>query len=511
MKKLAVLTMILLLAARVLCAADKFNVRQFGAVGDGKTMDTAALQKAIDAAAQAGGGEVVFPAGRYLSGSLELKSRVTLRLEAGATLLGSAHRMDYRKVNFHGLVLADQQEDIGICGQGAIDGQGTALATDTENLRKKGQLPKSDESERPVLINFRDCKNVVVRDVTLRDSACWVEDYRDCENLRLENITVRSLAAYNNDGIDVDGCVHAVVRGCDIDSEDDGICLKSGDRACEDVLVENCRLRSSCNGLKFGTSSHGGFKNVLCRHLNIYDTYISAIALEIVDGGEMANVRICDIKITDCGNPLFVRLGHRNVHGEIGSVHGVTISNVTAQIPDRPAEQLNKFPVLEGWKHNTRSTLLTAAIIGLPGHPVRDVAIEDMTIVYGGIGKADRPGQPDLDSLAKVPERTSDYPEVSKFGTLPAWGFYCRHAEGIRFSNVTLRAQGSDYRPALLCDDARDLALDGVHVLSGESGGSEPVIVFNDVQGATIRNSTAPAGTTRLIKQMGNTRDVKGE
>src|SRR5208283_2144905 len=122
------------------------------------------------------------------------------------------------------------------------------------------------------------------------------------------NIKVRSLAALNNDGIDIDGCAHVAVRGCDIDSEDDGICLKSGDRACDDVMVENCRVRSSCNALKFGTSSVVGFKNVTCRNLEIYDTYSSAIALEIVDGGEMENVHISHIKITDSNNAIFVRL-----------------------------------------------------------------------------------------------------------------------------------------------------------------------------------------------------------
>jgi len=486
-------------------ASSIFDVKQYGALGNGTHSDTVALQQAIDAAAAAGGGTVTFPPGRYLSGSLDLKSHVTLRLEENATLLGSPRRVDYRRVNFHGLVLADQQVDIGICGPGAIDGQGAALAADTERLWHQGDLADAKEGERPVLINFRACTNVLVRDVTLKDSACWVEDYRDCEHLAVEHVTVRSDVAYNNDGIDIDGCVHTVVRGCNIDSEDDAICLKSGDRPCDDVLVEHCRLRSSCNGLKFGTASHGGFKNIICRSLDIYDVYISAIALEIVDGGEMENVRVSDIKIKDSNNAIFLRLGHRNVHGEIGSFHGVTISNVTAQIPNRPADQFTKFP--DYGKHNSRRTLMTAAIIGLPGHPVQDVTLQDISIVYGGIGNEPQPGQLTLDNLAKVPERTADYPEISSFGILPAWGFYCRHAEGIHFNNVILRVQNSDYRPALLCDDSRGIALDEFHV---QSAGTEPVIVLNDIHGAAIRNSPAPAGATRFIETRGSTRDVVG-
>lgn len=491
-----------------LCFADgspSFDVRQYGATGDGATMDTAALQKAIDAAAGAGGGTVVFPPGRYLSGSLDLKSHVTLELEENATLLGSPHRSDYRKVNFHGLLLADKQHDIGICGQGTIDGQGAALSADTERLWHRGTLSNAKEGERPVLINFRACTNVTVRDVTLKDSACWVEDYLNCAFLTIENIKVRSDAAYNNDGIDVDGCVHAVVRGCDIDSEDDGICLKSESQPCDDVLVENCRLRSSCNGLKFGTSSKGGFKNITCRNLTIYDTYISALALEIVDGGEMENVRISDITITGSNNPLFMRLGHRNVDGEIGSFHDVTISNVTAQIPNRPASDFDKFPP-ERHGLDKRPASLTAAIIGLPGHPVKDVTLENISIVYGGIGGKTWHG-PDLGTLVKVPEHATNYPEILSFGKLPAWGFYCRHAEGIRFTNITLRVESADYRPALLCDDAQDIALDGFHVLSA---GTEPVIVLNNVKGVTIQNSPAPADATRFLETMGNTRDVAG-
>jgi len=498
-----VMTMLVLPAAAV-GDNSAFNVRHYGATGDGTNMDTAAIQRAIDAAADAGGGTVILPPGRYLSGSLGLKSHVTLQLDKGAALLGSPHRLDYRKVNFHGLLLADQQQDITICGKGTIAGQGTLLAADTEHLWKQGKLPDAKEGQRPVLINFRNCKNVTVRDITLKDSACWVEEYRDCEHLTVENLTVRSIAALNNDGLDIDGCAHVAVRGCDIDSEDDGICLKSVDKACDDVLVENCRVRSSCNALKFGTGSSVGFKNVICRNLEIYDTYISAIALEIVDGGEMENVHISHIKITGSHNAIFVRLGHRNVNGAVGSLHGVTLSDITAEIPNMPPGRMDKFPGPDPYHH---SMLVTASVTGLPGHPVQDVTLKNITIVYGGIGSVPQPGSLRLDSLAQVPECAANYPESTMFGTLPAWGFYCRHAGGIKFDNVTLRVQGKDYRPCLLCDDVRNIELNGFHV---ESAGSEPVIVLNDVQGATIGDSAAPPGAVSFVKLMGSTRDVRG-
>jgi polygalacturonase len=315
---------------------------------------------------------------------------------------------------------------------------------------------------------------------------------------------VRTLAALTNDGLDLAGCKKVVVRGCDIDSEDDGICLKSSRRACEDILVENCRVRSSCNALKFGTASFVGFKNITCRNLAIYDTYLSAIALELVDGGVTENIRISDVKITDTSNPIFIRLGHRNSDGPIGAVRNIVISNITAEIPNRQRSAMNKFPT--AWRHRCQ-TLVTASITGLPGHPVRDVTLKNISILYGGIGSKAQTNHLHWNNLDAVPERADSYPESTMFGVLPAWGFYLRHAEGIRMENFTLRTKAADYRPALVCDDAKDLHLDGFQV---KSAGTAPVIVLRDVQGATFTNTTATSKLAPFIKTMENTREVRG-
>ena len=492
--------------------AREFDIRQYGAVGNGTTLDTAAIQQAIDAAAADGGGTVVVSQGTFLSGSIILKSHVTLRVDQGATLLGSPRRANYRRLNFHGLILADKQEEIGICGKGIIDGNGKQLVADTMRLLAEGKVrdsepenhPYASVGERPVIINFRNCRKITVRDITLRESACWVQDYVECTDLLIENITVRTLAAITNDGIDIDGCSKVVVRGCDIDAEDDGICLKSSGQVCEDVLVENCRIRSTCNALKFGTASVKGFKNITCRNLEIYDTYLSGIALEIVDGGLMENVNISKVKITDTNNPLFIRLGQRNSKSTAGVIKGVNLSDITAEIPNRPRRAMNKFP--EFWRHQC-TTLITASITGLPGHPVQDVTLRNITLVYGGIGSTPKLHHLRLDNLAAVPECVENYPESKMFGVLPAWGLYCRHAEGITFDNVTLRVSGKDYRPAIIGDDVRNLTLDGVRVLSA---GSHPVIVLKDVLGATIRNSPAPPQATRFIETLGSTQIKDG-
>jgi hypothetical protein len=478
----------LVLAANHPLAAGDFDVRSHGAVGDGKVLDTAAIQQAVDAASMAKGGRVVFPAGIYLSGSIHLKSHVKLHLEKGATLLGSTDRSQYQKLNFLALVMADAQEDIGISGKGVIDGQGKILAEAVIEPIKPGRFPDAGEAKRPVLINFRNCRDITVRDITLRESACWVQLYRDCDRVLIENITVRTMAAITNDGLDLDGCSNVVVRGCDIDSEDDAICLKSSGRLCENVLIENCRLRSTCNALKFGTASFKGFKNITVRDLEIHDTYFSGIALEIVDGGVMENVNISNVRMTTTNNPIFIRLGHRNSKGPVGAIKGVTISDVTAEIPNRRRDEMNKFPSY--WRHLC-TTLITGSITGLPGHPVRDVTLRNIAITYGGIGDKAQPDHLLLKDLEIVPECAQNYPESKMFGVLPAWGLYCRHAEGLTFENVTLKVTGTDYRAAVVFDDVRNLKLDRFHILSV---GRELPMVLNDVRGATILNSKGKKG-----------------
>jgi hypothetical protein len=227
----------------------------------------------------------------------------------------------------------------------------------------------------------------------------------------------------------------------------------------------------------------------------------------------MENVNVSHVTITNTSSAIFVRLAHRNTNGEVGSIKGVTISDVTAEIPDRPKNLMNKFPDKEHAYHPV--TLITSSITGQPGHPVRDITLENIRLIYGGIGAEPRPLVTDViqDKLlswtnpAEVPELPDTYPDAHRFGTLPAWAFYCRHAAGLKFKNVTLQVQGKDYRPALVCDDVQDLELDRFRV---ESAGSEPVIVLNDVKGALITNSVPPSGAVSFVKTTGGTQGVQG-
>ena len=485
--------------------AKDFDIRSFGARGDGQTLETRAIQKAIDAAASNKGGRVVFPPGKYLTGTIRLKNQVKLHLEKGAVLLGSTDPSHYQRLNFLALIMADGQQGIGIGGQGVIDGQGKILADDLIAPIKPGSFPDAGESKRPVILNFRNCRDVTVRDITLRESACWVQLYRDCDRVLIENIRVRTLAAITNDGLDLDGCSNVVVRGCDIDSEDDALCLKSSRRFCENILIENCRLRSSCNALKFGTASSKGFRNIRVRNLDIYDTYLSGIALQIVDGGLMENIHISNVRMNSTNNPIFIRLGHRNVDSPVGSIKGVTISDVHAVIPNRRKSEMNKFPSY--WRHLC-TTLITGSITGLPGHPVRNVMLKDVSITYGGIGDSPKPDHIRLKDLGKVPECAEKYPESKMFGVLPAWGLYCRHAENLIFDNVVLKVSGEDYRSAAVFDDIMKLKLDRFRILSS---GKEPALVLHDVRNADIHRSEGPTPGPgeAWIERWGDTKGVR--
>lgn len=452
------------------------NIREFGAVGDGVKLDTAAIQAAINrAAASPAGGMVVIPAGRFLSGTIQLKSRVRLHLEKDAVLLGSTNVRDYQRLNFLALIMANGQNDIAITGEGTIDGQGKPLAESVRESIQPGKYPTAGEGKRPVIINFRKCRNVWVQGVALRESACWVQLYRDCDRVVIERIKVRTMAAITNDGLDIDGCRDVIVRDCDIDSEDDAVCLKSSARICENVLVERCRVRSSCNALKFGTASFGGFRNIICRDLTIYDTYLSAITLQSVDGGCIEKVRISNVRITDTNNAFFIRLGHRNTKAPPGVVRDIVISDVQVDLPDRPKSEMNKFPPY--WRHMC-TTLVTSSVAGLPGHPVQDVVFRNIRMTHAGIGPEPKPGHHRLDALDQIPGCEDSYPECKIFGILPAWGFFCRHADGVTFENVTMRVLGQDYRPALVGDDVKRLRLVNFRAESAHS-----------VHGVVLRNS----------------------
>ena len=467
---------LLLLSSTLHLTARDYVITDYGAVSDTTVLSTDALQQCIDRCSAAGGGRVVVPAGQYKTGTIVLKSNVHLHLELGATIYGSTDLRDYRRMKSSyvslrthtetiQLVFADSVENVVIDGYGTIDGQGRVFP----------KLSWNDEGiTRPHLLRFIQSRDIVVRDITLRNSGCWMQHYLACDRVRISGIKVFNRNNYNNDALDLDGCHDVLVTDVTADSDDDGITLKStSPRLCENVTIANCIVSSHCNAVKLGTETNGGFRNITIRGIVVkpssdqrekfFGQWIgtSALSLEIVDGGTMENVCVSDMSVSGTESPIFVRLGHRgrgytfNKSGAAAfvaqSVSGGNEGAAQSQKPDSVETvgrmrgiYLNNIHVRDAGRYG-------CSITGLPGHPVEDVHVSNVSIhQQGGIT---------ADSLAAInaalrDEKAAAYPEATMWGPLPAKGFYVRHARRVSFDNVEAYTGLEDARALIVREDA---------------------------------------------------------
>lgn len=449
MKKL-LFTKILLLMP-FLISAHSIDITMHGAEGNGIKDNTVIIQHAIDEVSSKGGGTVSIPAGRFLTRPLQFKSDVHLHLAAGAVLLGSTVLEDYDhafpipngKLNqSSALIWGIDLKNISITGLGTIDGQGGHPNFQHGNDADKG--PK-----RPKLIYFVNCKNITVRDLTLRHSAYWVQHYEKCEEVRITGLNVYSHCNYNNDGLDIDG-KNILVANCKFDVEDDAICLKS-DYAdfCENVTITNCIAASNCNAIKLGTASYGGFRNIAIsncvvhrasednirhwskqlEHISADVTVISGVAIEMVDGGIIDGVTVSNITMRDVQTPLFIKLGdrRRTFRNKVGELRNISIDNIVA----------------------VAESLIPCSITGVEEANVENVSISNMQITYPGGGDRKM-------AERQVPENAKKYPENRMFGnTLPGAAFYIRHAKDVYFNNIRIHALRADVRPLFFLDDVQ--------------------------------------------------------
>ena len=438
-------------------SAKDYPASLFGIYSDGVTLNTRSIQFAIDYIQKQGGGRLVFDVGRFLTGSIHLKSNVTLHLLEGAVLLGTLNPMEYDRIGFTALILGQDQQNIAITGKGVIDGQGRQVARNVAAMVHKGLIKdifRNDRPEaeiRPMLIYFRSCSTILIKGVTLRNAASWVQTYDQCKNLLADSITVDSRAFWNNDGIDVVDCDSVAITNSYFDADDDAICLKSHDpkSMCQNILIRNCTIRSSANGIKFGTASRGGFRNITIVSNKVFDTYRSAIALEAVDGGFVENVMVDSLQVTNTGNAIFLRIGER-VSGKKGRLENIRINNVSVEIAaTKPDAGFEYEGPIEDMPRNISPAIIIA---GLPGVMITDVSIKNIELKHPGGGNP-LFAKVSLDALDSVPEKPAAYPEFSMFRELPAWGIYIRHARNVQFSNVNLLCRKKDYRTAIVLDD----------------------------------------------------------
>ncbi|MBX3007150.1 MAG: hypothetical protein KF816_03880 [Melioribacteraceae bacterium] len=496
MKKIKCLS-IFIIATTILSAQSNYhNVKDYGAVGDGVTLETSAIQKAIDYCS-ANGGTVYLPQGKYLTGSLELKSNVDIYISAGAVILGSTNIQDYKEFipkmkSFndaflkHSIFYAENVENISIRGEGTIDGQGSSYKVTT---REKPARYKN----RPYVIRFVECKNIRIENITMQNSAMWMQQYLACEDLFITGIRVYNHANQNNDMMDIDGCKNVIIANCIGDTDDDGITLKSTSFAVtENVVITNCVISSHCNAIKFGTESHGGFRNISISNMVVkpsIDTIpiyghkkgISGITLGMVDGGILEGVTISNIRIEGTHVPIYMRLGNRarKFYDEqpepgVGIFKDVMISDVVATNVQSP---------------------IGCSITGIPGYKIQNITLNNIRIEFPGGGTSE-------DANKILPELEDHYPESTKWGNLPAFGFYLRHAENVSLNNIELRLNKLDSRPAIVCDDIQNLTITGLNFNSNIDANS--LIAFNNVSHGTVQSSSIYTAAKLFLEVKGN-------
>ncbi len=486
------------------------DITTYGAKPDGETLNTIAIQKAIDDVHAAGGGRVVFPAGSFVTGVIHLKSNVLIHLSSNAVLLGTSQRSEYGPKKASALIVADGQKNIGLIGKGTINGQSDKLIEDIYRMLRAGTLEDNEwqtenpwhqirpsEDNRPKLVEFRNCDGVQIKGVTFRDGTDWIQKYVNCTQLLIDSIRVESTTFLNNDGIDIVDCRHVKVTNSFVNAADDGICLKSEDRnrknICDDIYIANCTIRSSASALKFGTASWSGFRNITVRDLVIYDTYRSAIALEVVDGGFMENIDIRNVNARNTGNAIFIRIGHRNKDSVQSRLRNVYIGNVTVEVPKgKPDKGYREEGPVVREPHN----VYPSSIVGLPGYPVENVVLDKVEIIYEG-GASKETAYFPVESLANVPGQVAEYPEFSMFGELPAWGMYVRHARNITFKNVTVRYTNKDFRIPMIFDDVAGLSLQNVNIPTVDTS---PAILLHQVPKPVIKHVKTPLQKTEVVR-----------
>lgn len=512
--------------------ASVFDVRKFGAKGDGQTLDSPAINRTIDAAATAGGGTVYFPAGNYLSVSIHLKSNIALYLDAGATIVAAETSatakydapepnewdkyQDFGHTHWHNsLIWGENLQNISILGQGMIWGKG--LVRSGQQSRTKAQndalgTTSSDPRAGPFgypnprdavesgwgnkSISLKLCRNVIIRDISILHGGHFAILATGVDNLTIDNLKIDT----NRDGIDVDACKNVRISNCTVNSPfDDGICPKSSfalgyARVTENVTITNCQVSGYDEGtlldgtykrafrnqngtfsptgrIKFGTESNGGFKNMVISNC-VFD-YSRGLALESVDGALLEDVTISNITMRDISNaPFFLRLGFRGRGPKetttVGALRRVFISNVVVYNAD---------------------PRYASIISGIPGHQIEDIRFNNIRVYYQGGGTKEQ-------AALDPPEKEDTYPEPTMFGELPAYGFFIRHVKGIEMRDVEVSYLKEDARPPFILNDVA--GADFLHVRA-QRGQDVPTFLLKNVENFSLQQSW-PLVDTRIEK-----------
>jgi hypothetical protein len=471
-----------------------YDVRSYGATGDGKTIDSPAIDKAITACTRAGGGTVLVPPGTYLCGSIHLASNVNLSLDPGATLLGAPQEakvydpeepfdggafQDEGHTYFHNsLIWGENLSNVSITGRGTINGGGLVAHTNGDHGNKS--------------IALKNCRNVLLRDITIAHGGWFAVLATGCNLMTVDNLVIDT----NRDGIDLDCCTNTTVSNCRVNSpHDDAIVPKSTlalgyPVVTENLTITNCQVsgyregtlidgtmvpnKGSVGRIKFGTESTGGFRNITVSNCTF--SHCRGLAIEEVDGGVFENITVDNLSMDHVVEyPIFIRLGDRHRGSPTISepvMKNIFISNVIAT-------DVEKLAGIE--------------ILGLEDFPIEHVRLSNIRMTFNGHGR-------EKDANRDVPELVDGYPEPSRFGVMPSFGLYARHVRDLQLSAVRLELTSRDRRPAMICEDVDGLQIDDT--IAKMTRGVGPGW-FYQVKNVVVRNSPqfAHMPTTRPSTQ----------
>jgi polygalacturonase len=482
-----------------------FNVRDFGALGDGKNLDSPAINQAVQAAALAGGGTVFVSAGTYLSGSIRLTNNIHLFLDAGAVILGAPQDMnaydptepwegmayqDGGHTYFHNsLIWGENLTNISITGSGMIKGGGLVRSDELldrmsgfSDWGRTNAVPRAETTNGPVrlgnkAIALKLCRNVLMRDFTIFHGGHFAILATGCDGMTVDNVTMDT----DRDGIDIDCCRNTMVSNCRINSpNDDGLCPKSSFALGRNVITENltiinCQVSGFAEGtlldgtmkprrgtgrIKFGTEANGGFRNVTVANCTFRGCH--GLALEEVDGGIMENITINNITMMDVVSyPIYITTGKRNRGPNVtspGRVRNILISNVIATGVER---------------------MSGIQITGIPELPIEGVRLENIRLVFNGGGTREN-------AMRVPPEPGAGYPEPGRIGIMPAYGVFARHVRDLELANIRVSFEHDDLRPAMVCVDVDGLEIDN---FKAQLAAGVPAARFDSVKRLTVRNS----------------------
>ena len=496
----------------LLAQGQVYDPRRFGATGDGTTLDTRAIQSAIDACMQAGGGTVVLGPGTYLSGTITLKSNVTMQLQAGATILGSPNPNDYvmppegvAAIKHQGekrLIFAINSQNVTLLGPGTIDGNNKAFLVSNNRPQTRSEDEYKDiaafDTHRTVgvspMIQLVACTNLRVENIRLQNADGWTLNPMGCYQVVIRKVTVRNdLHASNTDGIDPASCDGVLIDGCDIITGDDGIAVKNlnqygvGSQVCRNVKVINTKISSCTNSMRVGQEGYGPIENISFSDCEIYavpgpvnQSPAAGICVVVQDGEPMKGISFSNIKITGARVPIFVRLQtnpramqNKQTAGTPlpGSLQDVSFSGIHAT-----------------------GAIFTSSITGIGDLHMKNVSLTDVDIQTSEAGQLawTQPALNEQETRAGGP---------FAFGRLPCYGLYMRHIEGLVMKNVTIRSQSGDPRPMMTCDDITQATFQNVNGTAADP--SQPFLDLRNMKGTTITGSRAPAGTGVFAKVSG--------